>query len=58
MNRFEFAQATLSPDESIVARDSSVRLYDGDEKVSHRFHLSTSSQTLNFHLFSDRLRRR
>lgn len=35
MNRFEFAQAVVGADESIVARDNYVRLYDGDEKVSH-----------------------
>lgn len=33
MNRFEFALAQVGPDEAIVARDNSVRLYDGDEKV-------------------------
>lgn len=33
MNRFEFSTAQLTPDEALVARDSSVRLYDGDDKV-------------------------
>lgn len=33
MNRFEFATAQLQEDETFVAKDKSIKLYDGDQKV-------------------------
>lgn len=34
MNRFEYLPAQLKDGEIFVARDTVVRIYDGDEKVS------------------------
>uniref|UniRef100_A0A182SAN5 Vacuolar protein-sorting-associated protein 36 n=1 Tax=Anopheles maculatus TaxID=74869 RepID=A0A182SAN5_9DIPT len=34
MNRFEYCQARLSENESFVAKDRNIKLYDGDEKTS------------------------
>jgi hypothetical protein len=36
MDRFEHSEARLSYSESFVIREKSVKLYDGDEKVSFR----------------------
>lgn len=33
MNRFEYAESRLLPNEAYVRRDFSVRIYDGDTKV-------------------------
>jgi len=33
MNRFEYADSRLMPNEVYVRRDMAVRLYDGDTKV-------------------------
>jgi len=33
MNRFEYADSRLMPNEIYVRRDMAVRLYDGDTKV-------------------------
>ncbi|XP_039432459.1 vacuolar protein-sorting-associated protein 36 [Culex pipiens pallens] len=35
MNRFEYCQARLAENESFVAKDRNVKLYDGDEKTSY-----------------------
>ncbi|XP_050074877.1 vacuolar protein-sorting-associated protein 36 [Anopheles maculipalpis] len=35
MNRFEYCQARLSENESFVAKDRSIKLYDGDEKTNY-----------------------
>jgi hypothetical protein len=34
MDRFEHSEARLSSSESFLIREKSVKLYDGDEKVS------------------------
>lgn len=34
MNRFEYVNAKLLPEEAFVSKDRNVKLYDGDEKVS------------------------
>lgn len=34
MNRFEYCQARLFENESFVAKDRNIKLYDGDEKVA------------------------
>jgi hypothetical protein len=36
MDRFEHSEARLSSSESFLIRERSVKLYDGDEKVSFR----------------------
>uniref|UniRef100_A0A182INP3 Vacuolar protein-sorting-associated protein 36 n=2 Tax=Anopheles atroparvus TaxID=41427 RepID=A0A182INP3_ANOAO len=35
MNRFEYYQARLSENETFVAKDRNIKLYDGDEKTSY-----------------------
>lgn len=35
MNRFEFALAQLTENESVVMKDEHIKIYDGQEKVSH-----------------------
>lgn len=35
MNRFEFAVAELTENESVVMKDEHIKIYDGQEKVSH-----------------------
>ena len=35
MNRFEYIPARLIENESFVAKDKNIKLYDGDEKVSY-----------------------
>lgn len=35
MNRFEFAVAELTENESVVVKDEHIKIYDGQEKVSH-----------------------
>ena len=35
MNRFEFAVAQLTENESVVMKDEHIKIYDGQEKVSH-----------------------
>ncbi|XP_035912647.1 vacuolar protein-sorting-associated protein 36 [Anopheles stephensi] len=35
MNRFEYCQARLSENESFVAKDRNIKLYDGDEKTNY-----------------------
>uniref|UniRef100_A0A182Q018 Vacuolar protein-sorting-associated protein 36 n=1 Tax=Anopheles farauti TaxID=69004 RepID=A0A182Q018_9DIPT len=35
MNRFEYCQARLKENESFVAKDRNIKLYDGDEKTSY-----------------------
>lgn len=36
MNRFEYADSRLQPNETFVRRDTAVRLYDGDTKVIYK----------------------
>lgn len=37
MNRFEFAQAVLPEDESVVHRDlQNIKIYDGNDKVCQK----------------------
>lgn len=36
MNRFEYADSRLLPNETYVRRDMAVRLYDGDTKVKKK----------------------
>ena len=35
MDRFEYKQGSLNPNESFVIREKGVRLYDGEHKVSY-----------------------
>lgn len=53
MNRFEFNQAVLIPEESLVLKEENIKLYDGNEKVrkilkfnSEVFQQKSSFQTL------------
>lgn len=39
MNRFEYASASLSLNETHVARELGVKIYDGDQKVPLFIHL-------------------
>lgn len=34
MNRFEYMQASMYSDETVVLQETSIKLYDGHEKVT------------------------
>lgn len=36
MNRFEYIEARLEENESFVCKETQIKLYDGDQKVSNK----------------------